>query len=146
MEVPVKIVPLTENAEWSWVYERARPIRTEDTTGFVAYRGDRLVAAIVFDSWTANSCVAHIAIDEPFVLRHGFIETGCDFVFNHANRGVIVGLVPANNHKALKFDKHIGFKEICRVKDGYKVGVDYIILEMRQETCRWLAPRNTIAA
>ena len=114
--------------------------------GFIAYRGKRIVAAIVLDSWTANSCTAHIAIEDPLVLRHGFLELGCDFIFNHANRGVVIGLVPANNHKALKFDKHIGFKEVYRIKDGYAVDVDYVILEMRRESCRWLTPRNTLAA
>lgn len=146
MGFPVVIMPLMSEFEWDWILQRARPVKAEDSTGFVAYRGTKLVGAVVFDSWSPNACMAHIAIEDPFILRHGLLEASCDFVFRHANRGVIIGLVPANNEKALRFDRHIGFTEVYRIKDGYAPDIDYVLMEMRRETCRWLKPRNSLAA
>lgn len=146
MGVPVIIVPLEEEFEWEWISRRARPVRSADTTGFVAYRGTDIAGVVVFDSWSPNACMAHIAIEDPFILRHGLLEACCDFVFNHAGRDVVIGLVPANNEKALRFDQHIGFTEAYRIKDGYSRGTDYVLMEMRRETCRWIKQKDSLAA
>ncbi len=145
MGIHVRYAPLRE-AGWRWLKERAKPIQCEDTTGFMALRGNKIVAAVAFDSWTKNSCLAHIAIEDPFVLRHGFLELAFDFAFRHAGRGIILGMTPANNERALKFNKRIGFKEVYRVKDAYQVGVDYVLQEIRKENCRWLNPEHRKAA
>lgn len=51
-------------------------------------------------------------------------------------------LVPANNTKALSVDKKIGFKEVTRLKDAFKQGVDYVLLEMRKEDCKYFNEVN----
>ena len=145
MEFYVRYAPLRE-AGWKWLEKRAKPIRCEDTTGFIALRGNQIVAAVAFDSWTENSCLAHIAIEDPFVLRHGLLELAFDFTFHHAGRGIVYGMTPANNLKALRFNKKIGFKELYRLQNGYKVDVDYVLQEMRRENCRWIAPEYRQAA
>ena len=73
MGVHVRYAPLRE-AGWRWLAARARPVRCEDTEGFIALRGNTIVGAVAMDSWTTNSCLGHIAIEDPFVLRHGFLE------------------------------------------------------------------------
>jgi hypothetical protein len=47
------------------------------------------------------------------------------------------GLVPDNNEKALKLDKHIGFHEVARVPDAICDGVGYIVMRLDKENCRW---------
>lgn len=145
MGVYVRFAPLRE-AGWKWLEERAKPVRCEDTTGVMALRGKEIIAAVAFDSWTENSCLAHIAIKDPFVLRHGLLELVFDFAFHHAGRGVVYGMTPADNQKALRFNKKIGFQELYRLRDGYKAGVDYVLQEMRRETCRWIKPEYRQAA
>ena len=145
MGVHVRYVPLRE-AGWRWLAERAKPIRCEDTTGFIALRGSEIVAAVAFDSWTQNSCLAHIAIEDPFVLRHGLLELAFNFVFLHAGRGIVFGMTPANNKTALRFNRKIGFQELYRLKDGYRTGIDYVLQEMRRESCRWIKPACRQAA
>jgi len=143
--IHVRYAPLKE-AGWRWLEARAKPIRCEDTTGFIALRGNKIVGAVAFDSWAPNSCLAHIAIEDPFVLRHGFLELAFDFAFHHAGRGIILGMTPANNERALRFNRKIGFQEIYRLKDGYQTGIDYVAQEIRRENCRWLAPEYRKAA
>jgi len=73
------------------------------------------------------------------VLRHGFAEEAFNFVFSEeSGREVIVGVTPADNAKALKFIRNIGFEDQGVIPDGFKVGVDLIITTMRKEKCRWI--------
>jgi RimJ/RimL family protein N-acetyltransferase len=48
------------------------------------------------------------------------------------------GLVPANNEKALRLNKKMGFTEAIRLKEAYTAGVDYVLMELRKENCKYL--------
>lgn len=126
--------------DWGWVQQHERILRVEDTGGIVAIDEEKneTVAAVILDSWTPNGCQAHIIIQNPLILRHGFLEECFDFVFNVSGRGVINGVVKSDNEKALRFDKHIGFEETHRIKDGFDKGIDLIFVEIRKENCRWI--------
>jgi len=50
----------------------------------------------------------------------------------------MTGLTPANNLKALKLNKHIGFREVCRIPDGHKPGIDSVLQIMTRDECRWI--------
>lgn len=50
----------------------------------------------------------------------------------------MIGLTPADNEKSVKFNEHIGLREIGRITDGYKIGVDFIVTRIDRDTCRWL--------
>lgn len=140
-------VPLNEQL-YEAIPSKAQPRVCKDTRGICAVDDQgQLVAACLFDSWTHNSCMIHIYIGNPFVLKHGFAEEVFNFVFSEqSGRELIIGCTPADNTKALKFIKHIGFEEVHRIKDGYKKGVDFVITEMRKEKCRWLTPPLEVAA
>lgn len=144
------VIPITLRAlrsdDWPWVKAEASPVLCQDTDGIVAVRGDQLLAAAIFDSFSANSCLAHIVVKDPMVLRHGFLETGFRFVFEFKNRGLMTGLTPADNEAALRFNKKIGFREVYRIPEGYRVGIDYVLQEMRKDECRWLRPIKQRAA
>ena len=119
---------------WGDIPDEARPRWCEDTQGIIALNHrDEVVAACILDSWSFNSCQIHIWIDNPFVLKHGFQEAVFKHVFDTCEREVIIGITPDDNPKALKFIKHMGFKEIVRIKDGYKDGIDYVITEFRKD-------------
>ena len=115
----------------------ARPLIVEDTRGITAEHEDEVQAVCILDSWSPNSCMIHIWIANPFVLRHGFAEEVFKYVFD-SGRELIIGNTPSNNPMALKFIKNIGFKEVFRLKDGFDKGVDYVITEMRKSDCRYL--------
>lgn len=131
--------PLTEVEEWDWIWSRAYPIACSDTQGLVAYDEDgNILAGAVFDSFTADGCSVHFAIDNPLVIRRGFLHEIARHLFIACGRNRIFGLVPANNHKALKFDTHLGMKEVARIPHGYQEDIDYIVLCMEKRECRWL--------
>ena len=126
--------------DWGWVKEQTNVLRVEDTTGIVGIdlEKNETVAACVMDSWTDNSCLAHLMITTPMVFRHDFLQECADYFFNVAKLKYVFGLVPGDNHKALKLNKRLGFKEKSRLKDAWADGVDYVLLELTKETCTML--------
>lgn len=124
--------------EWRWISDRAQCLASEDTKGIVAYKNRDIVAAIALDNWSFNSVTIHVAIDDPYVMRYGFLEECFEYIFSTCDKGVLIGITPADNARALKFNRHLGFEEIYRVQDGYKIGVDYVIQQLRRENCRYL--------
>ena len=126
-------------ADLSYMPQNARPIIMADTKGIIAWGDDGIPQAIcVLDSWSFTSCQIHIWIENAFVLKHGFAEEVFKYVFDTCSRSLIIGVTPADNPKALKFIKHIGFEEIFRIRDGHAEGVDYVVTEIRKENCRYI--------
>lgn len=130
--------PLSTREEWAWLSAKAQCCYCEDTKGIVAYREGEVVAAVALDSWSHNSVSIHIAITAPLVLKNGFAEEVFNYIFNTTGRRVVIGITPADNLAALKFNRHIGLVEVYRIKDGYAQGVDYVVQEIRKENCRYI--------
>ncbi len=137
---------LSTEEEFLWFKERTSVIRCEDTQGIVAtHESGRILAVCVADSFGPDNCNVHMCIDSPLVIKHGFLNEIGRHLFEVCGRKRIFGLVPSNNDKALKFDKHIGFTEVCRIPDGVAEGVDYIILRMDKADCPWIEHKQEAA-
>jgi hypothetical protein len=134
----VIIKPLTDSREWNWTTHRTNVLRCSDTRGLVAWEGEHILAACVADNFGPDQCSVHLAIDNPIVLKHRFLETLAELLFLAEGRKRLFGMVPSTNRKALKFNDHIGFKEVARVPNGYMQDVDYVIMCMERVGCRWL--------
>lgn len=124
--------------DWPLFYSKTMAIRCDDTKGIVALRGERTIAGAAFDNWTRTSCQMHIWVQDVVAIRHGFITEICDYVFNTCGRRMLFGMIPANNPKSIKFATHAGMREVFRVVDGFAEGVDYILMRMDKDTCRWI--------
>ena len=128
-----------DESHWPWFKERAHAIRCEDTCGIVAIGDDGAIqAAAVFDSFTPTTCMTHMAIDNPRVLKYGMLVEVANYLFLTRERERIFGSTPSDNAKALKFNKHIGWEELYRVENGFRVGVDSVIQVMTKDSCPWL--------
>mgnify|MGYP000250560160 CR=1 FL=1 len=123
--------------DWPWIIERIPVKRVEDTCGMVAVDEDtgEIKGAVVFDNFTHNSAQVSIATATPMVMRYGFLEEACDMLFEHFGKDYMYSFVRDDNDKALKLNKHLGFKEKTRMKDAYRPGVDYIIMELHKDNC-----------
>lgn len=122
----------------AWIAERAGFSPTIEFRALTALddRG-RIHGMVGFDGWTPNSVVAYIALDNPAALRH-LVPAVFEVAFEKAERGVMLATCKGSNTRSLKLCKHLGMKEVYRVRDGVQVGDDLVILEMRREDCRWL--------
>jgi RimJ/RimL family protein N-acetyltransferase len=100
------------------------------------------VAIIGYDCWTLNAVQMHTWIPQPKKFTSRFFIHECfRYPFEIGNLGLVVGVTPADNESALELNRRIGFRETYRMKDGWAVGVDMVIQEMRREECRWLHRR-----
>lgn len=131
-------------ADWDWFTCRNNIKLLPDMTSILAYNVDTgaILAGCVMDTWTESSCQIHFCIDNPLVIRHKYFEEISKFVYDTAGRVVMFGLVPSDNSKALAVDKKIGFREVTRLKDAFKLGVDYVLLEMRKEDCNYYSEES----
>ena len=142
------IVALTK-AYWD-VLNTVMPLaEQEDTTGVVAIDDDtgEVYGGVVCEDWTETMCSCHIALVNGYkALKMGLHEELANYVFTQAGRLKVIGLGPADNAKALKLDRHLGFTELFRIEDGYKHGVDYVVMELKRENCPYWAENKLAKA
>lgn len=126
--------------DWGWINQQVEILRVEDTAGIVGIdlNKNETVAACVMDNWTNNSVQCHFMVANKMALRHGFLQECLDYIFNVCDKKYIYGMVPGNNEKAIKLNKHMGFTEKVRLKEAFADGVDYIVMEMKRENCKYL--------
>jgi hypothetical protein len=130
---------MTKPEEWNWATERAGCRRLSDTQGVVAYDNKaRIKAVAVFDRFLADCCSVHLAIDNPIVIRSGFLTEVAEHLFVRCNLDRLFGMVPSDNEKALKFNKHIGFHEVTRIPDACGKGIAMVVMRMDKAGCRWI--------
>ncbi len=122
--------------EKAWLVERVGCLLTALAKGIaVVDAAGTVQAVVIWDQWTETLAVAHIAVDSPMALRV-LCREGFPWFFRH--REIMMGHVRASNAKALRLDKHLGFREVHRIKDGFAPGDDLVVLEMRRADCKWL--------
>ena len=97
----------------------------------------RIVGMVGYDGWTHTACSMHVAIETPAAVR-ALLRPAFDYAFNHKQRKVVLGITPGDNAAALRFNRHLGFSQVHRVKDGWAEGIDLVVQEMRRDACRWL--------
>ena len=122
-----------------WLNERVGYIPTPEMTCIAVISDDNEIMGMTgLDDWTNSAVQAHIRIEDPRCTRL-LLRTSFGYCFMH-QRNVVIGITPSDLPRAVKFMKGIGFKELCRIKDGNSLGVDTIISEVRAETCKWAKP------
>jgi hypothetical protein len=124
--------------ERAWFSARLGFPLTGLARGIAAVGADgRIRAMFVFDLWSHNAAEAHILVESPIALRP-LMRAAARWFFLEQGKGVLMGRVRASNTKAMRLDKHLGFREAYRIRDGAKQGEDMLLVEMRRETCKWL--------
>lgn len=126
--------------DWSWVNAQIPILRVEDTSGIMAIdtETETPVGAAIFDNWTANSVQTHFMVTSPMVLKHKFLEEVYTYVFGFKKLKYMYGLVPANNEKAVKLNKHMGWTIKATMPEAYAKGVDYLLFELTKDNCKYL--------
>lgn len=128
---------------YPFITEVLDPVLCDDTNGIVAFNVDtqEILACSVMDNWTKKSCQIHVWVGNPFAIKHGFVHETFEYIYLTCGREKVFGLTPANNDKAIKFNKHVGFREVFRLPEAYDDGVDYILFQMnKEESTRWFRP------
>ena len=96
----------------------------------------QIVSGIVFNNFNECNATAHIACSKPNKLFLELLDHAFVYAFETLGLRRLTGLVEADNSKALKLDKHIGFVEEGVMKHGGSDGQDMIVLVLWPENYR----------
>lgn len=129
-------------AHFPWIVRRAgcsptpeaRAIEAVDAAGNV--RG-----MVLYDAWTENAVQVHIAVETPMAWR-ALLPAGLEYPFLQAKRGIIIGIISGQNRASLAFARRIGFREVARIPDGYRVGEEMVVFQLRREDCWQIQERR----
>ena len=126
--------------DWAWINVHLPLIQCEDTQGMIAVDSETMlpVGALVVDNITPKSVQAHFLATTPLIMRHGFLEECCEYVYEGMGKSVMFAQIPSNNDASLSVTEKMGFKVVCTLQDAFAEGVDYVIKEMRKEDCNFL--------
>lgn len=98
----------------------------------------KLIGAVAYNGFNGRTCSMHTAGSGNWVSRQ-FIRATFEYPFVTNNLVQVFGPVPANNERALKFNRHMGFDVLTRIRGGWDEKVDLIIMGMHKSQCRWLS-------
>jgi len=140
------IVQAAAPDHFQWLATRTQGSIPSDFTAIEAVDASgRVHGMIGYSGWTETAVVMHIALDNPASFRH-LVYPAFMYPFIQVNRSIALAVVNSANERSLNLCKRVGFTEVYRVKDGYRVGEDQVLFEMRREACRWLTPSRRRAA
>lgn len=109
-----------------------------DFRGIKQIRHGKIYGFVGYDHWTENAVEMHIWLQGKHALTRKLLQEAFTFPFVTCNKGVVIGVTPGYNASALEFNRSVGFKETYRIRDGWSLGTDMVIQEMRRDECRWL--------
>ena len=99
----------------------------------------RLIGVVAFNGFVGKTAMMHCAGIGNWVSRDLIIQS-FRYPFVQLGLSQLFAAVAADNPRALKFDKHIGFKEWETIEDGWDQGTDLHILRMKRAECKWIQP------
>ena len=132
----------TEHLRWTMfdflLEHGVRLHRSEDFQALGRMERGRLLGVVGYNGFCGLTCQIHTAGDGHWVSRE-FIAKTFDYPFRQAGMEHLFAPVAATNTRALRFDKHMGFREFGRIPDGYERGTDLIVLTMARKDCKWIS-------
>ena len=54
----------------------------------------------------------------------------------------MLGVVNSKNESAMRFNKHLGFKELSRLPEIHDDGGDLVLFKMDKSECKWLKEKK----
>ena len=100
---------------------------------------DKPGAAAIYDHWTHSAVQMHAWSSSPkYLFNPDFCREMFAYPFVQNTKMLAFAVTPCDNSPSLALAKFLGFKEVYRITDGWKLGTDMVIQELRRENCRFL--------
>lgn len=111
---------------------RSNAILVEDENGGIG-------AMAIYDRWTNTSVEMHAYSAGPqYVFQPEFCRAMFEYPFVQQNKMLAFAITPCDNIASIALARFLGFREIFRIHDGWDLGTDMVIQEIRRENCRFL--------
>ena len=119
--------------EWAKTHKMPTP---DDAHYLGQVLDGQIRAVVVYCGFYGKSCMIHVGSEGQHWATKDFLREVFNYPFNKLKVKVIIGTVAGSNEKALKLDRHLGFRDVATIPDAHDDG-DLVILEMRPEYCKW---------
>ena len=119
--------------DWAIKHQMPTP---EDAHYLGQVLDNEIRAVVVYCGFYGKSCMIHVGSVGQHWMTKQFLKEVFNYPFNSLKLKVIIGTVAGSNKKALKLNRHLGFKDVAIIPDAHEDG-DLVILEMRPEYCKW---------
>lgn len=95
-----------------------------------------------YTGFMGKVCQMHVVNLSTRRAPRKLLKAAFDYPFNQLNLKTVLGIVNSKNDQAMKFDRHLGFKELMRLEGQHDDGGDLVVLAMDKDDCRWLQERE----
>lgn len=129
---------------FAWLVERTGFQPSPALTAIEAVdAGGRIVGMVGYDDWTLASCRMHMA--GAAIAARALLRPAFEYPFVQLGLELVIGYTPGDCRRALRFARHVGFREAHVFRGGWSAGVDLHVFEMRRGECRWLERNRKVA-
>jgi hypothetical protein len=91
-----------------------------------------------YTGFVGKTCQMHVVNLGTRRTPRKLLWAAFDYPFNQVGVEAVLGIVNSNNESAIRFDKHLGFKEVMRLDGLHDGGGDIVIFRMNRDECRWI--------
>ena len=116
-----------------WVAAQTGGQFRSDAVAIGLEKNGEVVAGAIFDSFNGASVVAHVAAQS---VNREWLHAIHWYAFEQLRVNCVIGIVSSDNAKALRFDKHLGFREVTRIPNACP-DADMVILTLNKEDARY---------
>jgi len=120
----------------SWICHRLQYAPTTHFRTLSRVEGAQIRGVVGYDNWNQASCMMHVCGDGRWLTRE-LLFADFNYPFTICGLNCVFGLVPSGNEEALRFDRHLGFKDVVELKDAHPDG-SMFLMRMDRDDCRWL--------
>jgi len=99
---------------------------------------DDIEWVVAYDGFVGKCCQMHVVNVAGKSAPRKMLWACFHYPFEQAGLKAVMGIVDSNNEKAMRFDKHLGFKELVRLDGMHMDGGDLVLMKMEKHECRWL--------
>lgn len=98
----------------------------------------RVEWVVGYTGFVGKTCQMHVVNLVTRRTPRKLLWAAFDYPFNQLGLQTVLGIVNSKNEQAMKFDRHLGFKELLRLDGQHEDGGDLIVFAMDKDECRWI--------
>lgn len=134
------IVSADQKALAVWFASRSGLHRIKDMRYLGCEIGGLLTFVNAYENFNGASMYIHSASDGTGRVTRDFVWASFDYPFVHCRAKMLIGPVPSGNERAIKLNKHLGFK-IEHIIEGAHPDGALVYMTMHREECRFLGSK-----
>jgi hypothetical protein len=100
---------------------------------------NRLRVLVCYNGFVGKVCQMHIAMAPDYHYSPRAMLRECfRYAFEDCKREMVLGVVNSLNLRTMRYDIHLGFKELYRLPKMHDDGGTLILMGMTKDECIWL--------